>query len=69
MNMFRNLIAVAFLALGLGLMFGNPQEWRWPDLGGQYVVDAINFCIDSRPFSYIVCFVITTALFMTRKAY
>ena len=69
MNMFRNLLAVAILAFGLGLVFGNPEDWKWPDLGGPYVVQAINTCTEVRPWSYIVCFVIATALWMTRKQY
>ena len=69
MNMFRHLVAIALIALGAGLMFGTPEEWKWPDLGGAYVVQAISLCIDLRPWSYIICFVVATALFMTRKIY
>lgn len=69
MNMFRHLLSAAFLAFGLGLMLGKPEDWRWPDLGGGYVVQAVNFCVDARPWSYIFCFVIATALWMTRKVY
>ncbi|HEY0256115.1 MAG TPA: hypothetical protein VGC39_01635 [Candidatus Methylacidiphilales bacterium] len=69
MNMFRNLLALALIAFGLGLMFGGPEEWKWPDLGGAYVVQAISLCIDFRPWSYILCFVLAIALFMTRKIY
>jgi hypothetical protein len=69
MNMLRNLLAIALLALGGGLMFGKPEEWKWPDLCGPYVVETISFCTDLRPWSYILCFVLAMALFMTRKIY
>ncbi len=69
MNMFRHILAVAFLIFGFSLMFAKPDEWRWPDLGGPYVVQAIGFCADARPWSYIICFVVAVALFMTRKIY
>jgi hypothetical protein len=69
MNMFRHLLGAAFIALGAGLMFGKPDEWKWPDVGGPYVVEALSFCIDLRPWSYILCFVMALALFMTRKVY
>lgn len=67
--MFRYLLAVAFIALGSGLMFGNPEEWRWPDVGGPYVVETLSLCAELRPWSYILCFVLALALFMTRKVY
>jgi len=50
-------------------MFGKPEEWKWPDLCGPYVVETISFCTDLRPWSYILCFVLAMALFMTRKIY
>jgi hypothetical protein len=69
MNMLRNLLAISFLILGGGLMFGKPDEWKWPDVCGPYVVEAVGFCSDFRPWTYIVCFVLAVALFMTRKIY
>jgi len=69
MNMFRNLLALAFLAFGLGLWFGEPEQWKWPDLGGPYAVQFIEYCILAKPWSVVICFVLTTALFMTRKVY
>jgi hypothetical protein len=50
-------------------MFGKPDEWKWPDACGPYVVEAIGFCSDFRPWTYIICFVLAVALFMTRKIY
>jgi hypothetical protein len=69
MNMFRNLLTIGCIALAAGLWFGKPDEWRWPIVGGPYVVNAISFLDQMRPLSEIVLLVIATALFMTRKQY
>lgn len=69
MNMFRHIFTIAILAFGVGLWFLGPDDWKWADLGGPYVVNAISFCYQSKPFSVIICLVVATALFMTRKQY
>jgi hypothetical protein len=69
MNMFRNILMVTFLVLGLSLWFIPTVDWKWVDyLGGQAVM-TLNFLSDAQPLSTIVCIVIATALFMTRKQY
>jgi hypothetical protein len=69
MNMFRNLLTVALIALGLGLWFTDPVTWHWVDLGGPYAVNALTFLTETRPISYIILFVIALALWMTRKQF
>lgn len=69
MNMFRNLLTVVLIALGLGLFLSNPTDWRWIDPAGPYVVNAVRFLGDMKPFSYILLFVVALALFMTRKQF
>jgi hypothetical protein len=69
MNMFRNLLTVALLALGIGIGVSDPTGWRWADPGGPYVVIALNFLSETRPFSPMVIIVVAVALFMTRKQF
>jgi hypothetical protein len=69
MNMFRNLLTVILFSLALGLLFSDPATWRWADVGGAYVVNALRFLGQIKPFSYLLLFVISLALFMTRKQY
>ena len=69
MNMFRNLLTVALIALGLGLWFTDPTTWRWVDLGGPHAVQAVGFLAETRPISFIILFVIALALWMTRKQF
>ena len=69
MNMFRNLLTVILFALALGLLLSNPVNWHWADACGAYVVNALRFLGEIKPFSYLLLFVISLALFMTRKQY
>ena len=67
--MFRNLLTLALLALGVGLFLSDPTTWQWADTGGPYVVEALKFLQELKPFSYILLLVMAVALFMTRKQY
>jgi hypothetical protein len=67
--MFRMLFILILVALGLGLWFTDPNEWKWADRGGPYVVNALQFLGDLKPFSFIVLFAVAGALFLTRKQY
>lgn len=69
MNMFRNLLICFLLLFGFGLLLGDPEHWTWLDRAGPQVVDALHVCITFRPFVVIACFVISLALFMTKKKY
>ena len=69
MNMFKHLFATALIAYGLGLWFGHPEDWKWPDVGGAYLVNFVSFCSDFRPFSVVLCLFLALALFMLRKQY
>jgi hypothetical protein len=69
MNMFRNLLTLALIALGLGLWFTDPATWHWVDLGGVYAVDTVRFLADTKPFSVVILLVIALALWMTRKQF
>ena len=69
MNMFRNLLTVLLFALALGLLFSDPSTWRWADVCGAHVVNALRFLGQIKPFSYLLLFIISLALFMTRKQY
>ncbi len=69
MNMFRNLLTVIFFALGVGLWVSDPSTWKWADPAGPYVVDALLFLGQAKPFSVIILLVLALTLFMTRKQY
>jgi hypothetical protein len=69
MNMFRNIFTVALFALAVGLWLSDPDSWKWPDACGVYVVNALHFLRDTKPFSVILLFVLSLTLFMTRKQY
>jgi hypothetical protein len=69
MNMFRNLLTLAFIGLGFGLVLSNPLDWKWVAACGPYVVYTASFLTDARPISTILCFVLALALWMTRKQY
>ena len=73
MNMFRNILTVVIFALGTALWFVPTDQWKWLDflgneVGGQAIM-AVDFLERLEPFSTILCLVIATALFMTRKQY
>jgi len=69
MNMFRNLLTLALLALGIGILVSNPDDWKWAVSGGPYVVNALHFLGQAKPFSEILLIVVAVALWMTRKQY
>jgi len=66
MNMFRDIAIGILVALAFGLMLGDPDDWKWVDAGGPYVVQAIGFLVTTKPFSIAVCLALALALFMTR---
>ena len=55
------------LAIGLGV--GHPENWTWAAAGGSYVVQALGFLTEGRPWSIIVLMALALALFMTRLKY
>jgi hypothetical protein len=69
MNMFRNILTLTLFVLGLALAFTNPEDWKWVDTLGSHAVDAARFLGDTKPFSFILCWVLALALFMTRKQF
>ncbi len=69
MNMFRNIFTVALFALAIALWVSDPDSWKWPDVCGPYVVNALHFLKDTKPFSFILMFILAITLFMTRKQY
>ena len=66
MNMFRDILITALMALGLGLTFTDPDNWHWAVVGGPYVVQAISDLDMARPFSTVIIFAVALTLFMTR---
>lgn len=69
MNMFRNILTVACLCLGISLWVLPEDQWRWVDLLGSQAVTALNLMRAIEPFSSTVLIVVALALFMTRKQY
>ena len=69
MNMFRDLLMSAMIILAIGLSVGHPENWNWAATGGAYVVKAVTFMTDARPWSVIVLMALALALFMTRIKY
>ena len=61
------MMAMIILAIGLGI--GHPENWNWAAMGGAYVVEAVTFLAESRPWSIIILFALALALFMTRLRY
>jgi hypothetical protein len=66
MNQFRDLLMMAMIILAIGLLVGQPENWTWASVGGAYVVNALNFLAEGRPWSVIVLLALALALFMTR---
>ena len=60
---------MALIILAIGLQLGQPENWTWAAAGGGYVVNAINFLADGRPWSIIILMALALALFMTRLKY
>jgi hypothetical protein len=69
MNQFRDLLIVALIILALGLGLGQPENWTWAAAGGAYVVNAITFLADGRPWTILALMALALALFMTRLKY
>lgn len=69
MNQFRDILIAALIILAIGLGFGHPENWTWAAVGGGYVVNAISFLAEMRPWSTIVLIAAALALFMTRLKY
>jgi hypothetical protein len=69
MNMFRNLLTMVLFGLGIGVWMTDPTTWKWVDPAGPYVVNAVRFLGETKPFSIIILMVLAVALFMTRKQY
>ena len=69
MNMFRDILILALVALGAGLWFGQPDTWKWPDACGPYAVQFVTYASEGRPWTIILCGAIALALFMTRLRY
>jgi hypothetical protein len=69
MNQFRDILIAALIILAIGLGFGQPENWTWASIGGGYVVNAISFLAEMRPWSIIVLIAAALALFMTRLKY
>ena len=59
----------AMIALAIGLGLGHPENWNWAAAGGAYVVNAVQFLTDFRPWSIIILCALALALFMTRLKY
>jgi hypothetical protein len=66
MNQFRDITMMALIILAIGLLVGQPENWTWAAAGGAYVVNAINFLAEGRPWSVIVLMALALTLFMTR---
>jgi hypothetical protein len=69
MNQFRDILMASMIILAIALLVGQPENWTWADRGGAYVVNAINFLAQGRPWSVIVLMALALALFMTRLKY
>lgn len=55
------------LAIGLGMT--DPNTWTWTSMCGTYVVTAVHWLSQTRPWSIIVLLALALALFMTRLKY
>ena len=69
MNMFRDILIMALLFLGGSLMLSDPTDWKIVSAGGPYIVEGIVFLVSAKPFSFVICFALALALFMTRLKY
>ncbi len=57
---------MSMIILAFGLLLGNPDNWTWTSMCGPYVVEAVTFLSQGRPWSIIILFALALALFMTR---
>ena len=69
MNQFRDITICALVILAVSLEVGQPENWNWAAAGGAYVVNAIAFLAEGRPWSVIILIALALALFMTRLKY
>ena len=69
MNQFRDITMSAMIVLAISLLIGQPENWGWMAICGGYVVSAVNFLAESRPWSIIILMALALALFMTRIKY
>jgi hypothetical protein len=69
MNQFRDILMTTLIVLAIGLLVGHPENWNWAAAAGPYVVNAITFLADGRPWTVIVLLALALALFMTRLKY
>jgi hypothetical protein len=69
MNQFRDLLMCALIILAVALGLGQPDTWTWTAACGPYVVNAITFLADARPWSILVLVALALAIFMTRLKY
>ena len=71
MNQFRDILMCALIILAFGLLLGHPedQNWTWATFFGGYVVSAIDWMSQARPWSIFILFALALALFMTRIKY
>jgi len=69
MNQFRDILMAAMIILAISLLVGQPENWGWTALGGTYLVQAVYFLTEGRPWTIIVLMALALALFMTRLKY
>jgi len=69
MNQFRDLTMMALIILAVSLLIGQPENWTWDAILGGYMVNAINFMAQTRPWSVIILMALALTLFMTRLKY
>ncbi len=69
MNQFRDIMIAVLLAMGIGVEVTDPKDWTWAAVGGPYVVNALDFLGDFKPWTPIILFALALALFMTRIKY
>jgi ABC-type transport system involved in cytochrome bd biosynthesis fused ATPase/permease subunit len=69
MNMFRNLLCLFLIVVGVSLMISNPSDWAPLQRLGPDFLNVVKGAETFRPFVIGACFVIAVALFMTRKQY
>jgi hypothetical protein len=69
MNQFRDITMAVLIVLALGIELTDPHDWGWAAVGGPYVVNAIDFLGDYKPWTPVVLLALALALFMTRIKY
>jgi hypothetical protein len=69
MNQFRDLTMLGLIILAISLLVGQPENWGWTAMGGGYLVSAVAFLAEGRPWTIIVLMALALALFMTRLKY